>query len=479
MRRAFALLLVLALGCVPSAGLDDDERPAASSNTEVPPPTASFRDLNGVLWFYNTADGIRFEDITADLDDLHARGIRILGFYAPYDGDPEKWLGCDPLDFYRAPPQSGTEDDWRALVGAAHERGMRVVAYFVNIYVDRASELFVSAERQFAAGDRTSREVDAFTWTDDPAAPLPEPAAGPSAWQRSDVAGAWYWSLWGEAGLDHTRAGALDEIERFERFWLDTGLDGFMFDAAFVDPAFRRAMVELPTTHSASDKWLTFESTEAEHADAYDAFGLTSWFNLYDEDCENDYALVAFGDWTIEDLEQGLAHADHARQLGKLTHAWSIWQDGECPEYPDEERMRVQEAALLAGAGITYGAPHSEQYQAWAPTLRADWEQVLITVAANPALFPSASRARVPAGSDPQSYAMLRTASDGSQTALLVYNLQDVAAQLDVDLTATDVLAQQQPLDLYAGAASAAILDAHYLVELPPWGFQLLEVATE
>lgn len=201
-------------------------RPGASAEPVDPAETTagSFLHLNGWMWFYTTADDIRFADITGMLDDLHDAGIRVLGIYCPYDGDVDKWLGAMPVDFYDVSPHSGTLDDFTALVDAAHARDMKVVAYMGNMTIDRTSEFFRTAERQYAAGDRTSPEVSAFHWTDDDRDPLPapEPKPGPNEWKYSETAGAYYWSLWGEAGFDLNLPGAREEAARFERFWLDT-----------------------------------------------------------------------------------------------------------------------------------------------------------------------------------------------------------------------------------------------------------------
>jgi hypothetical protein len=101
---------VLALGLLMTACTDSEAGNPASrtpdivGDSEVPPngsgiTAGDFLELNGWIWFYTTAGEIRFDEITAMLDDLHDGGIRILGIYSPYDGNPQKWLGCAPLDF--------------------------------------------------------------------------------------------------------------------------------------------------------------------------------------------------------------------------------------------------------------------------------------------------------------------------------------------------------------------------------------------
>ncbi|SDU79006.1 alpha-amylase family glycosyl hydrolase [Jiangella alkaliphila] len=460
----------------------------AAKVSDRPVDNSSFQNLNGFMWFYNTYFDYKFSDIEDDLRDLKSRGIRVLGFFAPYNGGKHWCDGCAPYDFYSVPPQNGTMEDWESLVDAAHKLDMKVVAYFANIYMDEDGLFFRTAEQQYAAGDRTSREVASFRWTDDPTDPLPRLQNGPpsfSKWEFSEEAGAYYWKLWFGPGFDFDLPGARAELERIEKFWLDTGLDGFMWDVGRVDEAMRYFAVELPKTYTSNDKWLTYERGGSASADAFAEFGLNAWFNGADTDTVNDYTRIVDGTTDADGLEAGLANTDRARELGATTHTWSIWGDEEFtnliphqyPTYPNDEVMRVQEAALLAGAGIHYGAGMYDQYTRWSSKLRSNWERVLRTVNANKALLPSADRVRVPAGSDPKAYAMRRTSEDGRQTALLIYNFNSTATNVTVDLTGTGIQTRQTPKDLYNGGRATAINGTSYTVRLPAYGFTMLEVS--
>ena len=472
MSRLPVLLLFAAIGaCSPSvdpAG-DDDAGDDDAGDT-------AFRDINGVMWIYTTANDVRFADIEADLDTWKARGIRTLGIYSPYHGEKDQWLGAAPRDFYAVPPQNGTLDEFRSLVASAHDKDMKIVAFMGFHSIDERSTFFTTAEMQYQAGDRTSHEVASFRWTDNPQAPTPAPVPdGPSVWKFSEVAGAYYWALWDNAGLDLNHPEAALEIERAVKFWMDLGLDGFMLDSGIVHPDFERLWVEVPQQQD-RDVWITFESTWSEDEVDFDRFGLTSWFAFEDNDYANTYSLVVFpedGETAIdaEGLEEELAHVDYAREHGKLTYAWSLLER----QFP-EPRMRVQEAALLAGAGVMYGAPDVDSYSAWPADVRTDWDRVLVTVNDNRALWPSASRARVPAAPGPLAYAMQRTAEDGSQTALLVYNLAAQAQTITLDLAGSGIAAGQTPTDLYGGLALPPIDGESYALELPGYGSALLAV---
>ncbi|MFE4951078.1 alpha-amylase family glycosyl hydrolase [Leifsonia sp. NPDC056665] len=439
------------------------------------------------MWFYNTYFDYKYTDITKKLDQFKASGIRVLGFFSPYDGDKTLCAGCDPLDFYSVSPQNGTIQDWKNLVAQAHKRGMKVVSYFVNIYMDENSQFFQKAQQQYGAGDRTSREVSSFTWTKNPNDPLPSLRMGPpwaSSWEWSATAGAYYWKLWFGPGFNWDQPTSVAEVKRFEEFWLDTGIDGFMWDVGRLDSRFQEAAVTLPKTYTTNDKWLTFETSGATNAQALHAFGLTSWFNYSDQgNWTNDYTRLVNGQIDVNGLETQLENSDYARSVGATTHAWTIAADDDAnlanhdyPSYPNDEVQRVQEAALLAGSGILYGSPMYDQYIRWSPTLRANWDRVLSTVNDNKALLPAASRDRVPAGPATTAFAERRTSEDGKQTALLVYNFSPTPSTVTVDLTGTGIDLKQQPKDLYNGGKGAKIDGAAYSVSLPGYGFTMLDV---
>jgi len=202
----------------------------------------------------------------------------------------------------------------------------------------------------------------------------------------------------------------------------------------------------------------------------------------------NDYTRIVDGSVDANGLEAALSNSDTAREMGATTYEWSIWGDDPTtnliphtyPTYPDDDVMRVQEAALIAGSGILYGSAMYDQYIRWSPTLRNNWDRVLETVNTNKALLPSASRTRVPVGDDPKTYAMRRTSANGKQTALLIYNFNSTPTKVTVDLAGTGIDTHQTPKDLYTGgkAKGPAIKGTQYTVSLPAYGFKILDVTS-
>jgi Alpha amylase, catalytic domain len=487
------LVLALALGAgqprVLAATQPSATAAQQASRGQQPGNGTSFQDLNGFLWFYNTYFNYKYSDIEKQLPELKHDGFRVLGFFSPYDGNVNLCDGCDPANFFTVSPQNGTLKDWDNLVKAAHREGMKVVAYFVNIYMDANSPYFIKAQQEYAAGDRTSAEVASFDWSTTPNAPLPSLVSGPpseSSWTWSPIAHAYYWKLWFGPGFDFQLAGNRAEVAKIEEFWLSTGLDGFMWDVGRTNPLIQPFDVTIPETYTTTDKWLAGERNDSSTAATNQSFGFTDWFNYQDNNTENDYTRIVDGSIDANGLETALENNDYAREHGDTTHAWSIWGDDPTtnliphtyPTYPNDDLERVQEAALLAGAGVLYGSAMYDQYIRWSPTLRANWDRVLQTVNANPALLPSASRTRVPAGSDPEVYAMRRTSTDGKQTALLIYNFHSTPENVTVDLTGTGINTHQVPKDLYNGGHGPAIDGTSYTVSLPAYGFSMLRVST-
>jgi hypothetical protein len=434
-------------------------------------------NINSFLWIFNTSTNIQFTAVTNQLDALYAAGYRVLAFYSPYNGDPSSWLGCDPVDFYATPPQNGSLQDWDNLVAAAHARKMKVVSYFVNDYVDINSAFFQKAETEYAAGNRTSEEVSAIHWASSGSAALPNSdyaSNSPSAWQYSQAAGAYYWALWGMPAFDFSLAGAGAEVAKLEEFWLGHGMDGFMFDASAISTAGKQFTVTLPKAYTTTDKWLTFEVTQGSSGSSYGEFGLTSWFNYQDSDTDNDYT-VSLGQ-SASQIENRLKYGDIARSYSAATNANSVYAFADVSSLSATDALKVvQEAAFLGGAGIYYNTTYAS-WTTYSATLQVSLSKVLVALNSNPALVPSAIRSEVALISGAQAYAMKKVSADKSQTALLIYNFSSNAENITVNLAGTGIATSQTPLDLYAGVPALPITSSSYAVNIPGYGFKMLQV---
>ncbi len=83
--------------------------------------------------------------LTSRLDTLRDLGVNCL-WLTPIFASPSHH-GYDPTDCFAIEPRLGTEADFRALVAAAHQRGMRIVLDFVANHLSRQHPAFVAAQQ--------------------------------------------------------------------------------------------------------------------------------------------------------------------------------------------------------------------------------------------------------------------------------------------------------------------------------------------
>jgi cyclomaltodextrinase len=148
--------------------------------------------------------------------------------------------GYDTVDHFRIDPRLGDDEDFAALLRAAHERGLRVVLEGVFNHVGRA---FPAFREVLAHGpDAATANWFRLSWP-----------AGRAAGSEPDYA-----KFEGHSGLvalNHAAPEVADYVTRVMCHWLARGADGFRLDAAYAVPTEFWAKV-LPRVR-------------AEHPDAY------------------------------------------------------------------------------------------------------------------------------------------------------------------------------------------------------------------
>ena len=209
----------------------------------------SFADTDG--------DGVGdLPGITAHLDHLAWLGVDAL-WLSPFYRSPMADFGYDVSDYCDVDPLFGTLEDFDALVGAAHERGIRVVVDWVPNHSSDQHPWFVESR-----ASRDSAKRDWYLWRD------PAPDGGPPnnwvetwgggpAWTWDEATEQYYLRLFLPEQPDlnwenpEVRAAMYDVV----RFWLDRGVDGFRIDVVHAlgkDPALPDDDPELiPIPHSA------------------------------------------------------------------------------------------------------------------------------------------------------------------------------------------------------------------------------------
>jgi len=294
-----ALVALVGQGCQPAASpspqataasvatVAPSPSPAAPAcvSTPIPAPEAwrdrtfyevfvrSFADSNG--------DGIGdLAGLTAHLDALNdgnpatTTDLGVGGLWLMPVAEAASYHGYDVIDYTAIEQDYGDMADMRALVQAAHGRGMLVIVDLVINHTSARNPWFLDA---LAGGPHR----DWYIWSDrDPGWPS---VAGPNPWHETK-AGDFYYGAFdvGMPDLNLRNPEVTAELERIAGVWLqDVGVDGFRIDAAkhLIEDGPSR-QINTPETMA----WLQ-DFREAVHAisptalvlgEVYDARGISS-----------------------------------------------------------------------------------------------------------------------------------------------------------------------------------------------------------
>ncbi|HEX3303146.1 MAG TPA: maltose alpha-D-glucosyltransferase [Thermomicrobiales bacterium] len=193
---------------------------------------AVFYELHARSFFDSDNNGKGdFAGMAMRLDYVRDLGVDCI-WIQPFYPSPLLDDGYDIADFTGIHPDFGTLEDFRRLVEAAHERGLKVLVDFI---MNHCSDLH--AWFQEARHDRNSPKRDYFVWSDDPTrygdARIIFIDTQPSNWTFDEVAQQYYWHRFFEhqPDINYDNPAIWDEMFRIARFWLDLGIDGFRCDA--------------------------------------------------------------------------------------------------------------------------------------------------------------------------------------------------------------------------------------------------------
>jgi alpha-glucosidase len=195
----------------------------------------SFQDSNG--------DGIGdLPGITSRIDYFRELGVDAL-WISPFFKSPMKDFGYDISDYRDVDPMFGTMADFKELLSAAHERGVRIV---IDLVVNHSSD-----EHPWFKAARSSRDDPKHDWY------IWQPIRGTrppnnwislfeqrSAWYPNDATGEWYLATFtrSQPEFNWRNPELRQAIFDTAGFWLDLGADGFRMDVAtayFKDEKFR------------------------------------------------------------------------------------------------------------------------------------------------------------------------------------------------------------------------------------------------
>ncbi|MET0839032.1 MAG: glycoside hydrolase family 13 protein [Marmoricola sp.] len=213
--------------------------------TDTPAATAWWRDaviyqIYPRSWADANGDGMGdLPGITARLTHLGELGVDAV-WLSPFYTSPQNDAGYDVADYRDVDPRFGSLDDADAMIGRAHELGMRVLVDLVPNHSSSEHPWFQEALASAPGSDARAR----YIFRDGGGESGEEPpnnwlsVFGGPGWTRVTEAdgtpGQWYLHIFDvtQPDFDWTNHEVRDEMESVIRFWLDRGVDGFRIDVA-------------------------------------------------------------------------------------------------------------------------------------------------------------------------------------------------------------------------------------------------------
>lgn len=179
------------------------------------------------------SDGVGdFQGLTEKLDYLQDLGVTAI-WLLPFFPSPLRDDGYDVADFTSVNPTFGTLEDFKALLEAAHQRGIRVIIELILNHTSDQHPWFQRARRS-APG---TPERDFYVWSDTTEkykeARIIFQDFETSNWSWDPVAKAYYWHRFysHQPDLNYDNPAVQKAVFEVVDFWLDMGVDGLRLDA--------------------------------------------------------------------------------------------------------------------------------------------------------------------------------------------------------------------------------------------------------
>lgn len=287
-------------------------------------------------------------------DDLGATGLWLM----PVAQSPS-YHGYDVVDYRAVESDYGTAEDFRALVSAAHERGIAIIVDLVLNHTSRDHPWFKDAVTPGSIHD------DWYLWSE--ARPAIAKSDGGRVWH--EAGGRFYYGYFSDAMPDLNLANAevAAELDDIGRFWLeDMDVDGFRIDAARHLIEDGRMLENTPATFD----WLARfrERLKVDHPEAlvlgevWDATSMSSRYVRNGSlDLTFDFGLASA---TILSLRSGdagsfnaaRAEVANAYPAGGLATFLTNHDQNRIVDQLDRDTPAVRLAAtlLLTGAGVPF-----------------------------------------------------------------------------------------------------------------------------
>jgi maltose alpha-D-glucosyltransferase/alpha-amylase len=212
---------------------------------------AVFYELNVRAFYDHNADGHGdLRGLIEKLDYLKDLGVDAI-WLLPIYPSPLMDDGYDIADYYSIHPDFGNLQDFKTLIDAAHQLGMRVITDLVLNHTSDQHQWFQSARL-----GQENPYHDYYVWSDDDQkysqARIIFLDTEQSNWTWDESAQRYYWHRFysSQPDLNFDNPDVQDEMLKVAKFWLELGVDGFRADA--VPYLFEREGTNcenLPETH--------------------------------------------------------------------------------------------------------------------------------------------------------------------------------------------------------------------------------------
>ncbi len=225
---------------------------------------AIFYELNVRAFYDSNGDGIGdLTGVIQHLDYLQWLGIDCI-WLLPIYPSPMKDDGYDVSNYYDVHSDLGSLEDFKQLVQAAHQKGLRII---MDLVINHTSDQHSWFQR--ARWEPDSPYRDYYVWSDTDQkysqARVIFVDTEKSNWTWDEKVGKYYWHRFysSQPDLNYDNPSVQNEIFNVMRFWLDFGIDGFRVDA--VPYLFEREGTNcenLPETHKFLKKLRTYIEKE-------------------------------------------------------------------------------------------------------------------------------------------------------------------------------------------------------------------------
>jgi maltose alpha-D-glucosyltransferase/alpha-amylase len=184
----------------------------------------TFQDSNG--------DGIGdFPGLEEKLDYLLELGINAI-WLMPFFPSPLRDDGYDIADYSTVHSSYGTLEDFRKLLGSAHDRGIRVI---IEMVLNHTSDQHPWFQESRSSKDNPRR--DWYVWSDTntryQGTRIIFLDAETSNWAWDPISTSYYWHRFfsHQPDLNYDNPAVREQMWNVMKFWLEMGVDAFRLDA--------------------------------------------------------------------------------------------------------------------------------------------------------------------------------------------------------------------------------------------------------